>query len=58
MTQGPVGPVLVAVDDVFGQDLFEVPAAEDQHPVEALTMNRVGAENPIRPGQALSLIHI
>ena|ERR1019366_76029 len=40
LTQGPVWPVLVVVSHVLGQDSFEMPAAEDQHPVEALTTNR------------------
>ena len=39
LIQPSVWPVLVVVDHLLGQDLSEVPAAEDQHPVEALTTN-------------------
>jgi hypothetical protein len=36
LTKRPVGPVLVVVDDVAGQDVFQMAASEDQHPVESL----------------------
>src|ERR1035438_6453627 len=36
LTQGPVRPVLVVMDHVFGQDLFQLSMTEDEHPVEAL----------------------
>jgi len=35
-----VWTVVVVVGDVLGQDSFEVPAAEEQHPIKALTANR------------------
>ena len=36
LTEGPAGTVRVVVLDVRGEDCFEVTAAEDGHPVEAL----------------------
>jgi hypothetical protein len=43
-----VGPVRVVVLDVLGKDCFEVPAAEDEHPVEALAPD--GADHALADG--------
>jgi len=50
LSQCPVRPMLVVVDQVLGQDPFEVPAAEDQHPVGALTSD--GADEALGIGVA------
>jgi hypothetical protein len=36
LTQCPVWPVLVVVVHILGQDPFQMPPAENRHPVEAL----------------------
>ena len=36
LTQRPMRPVPVALGGVVAEDAFEVPTAEDHHPVEAL----------------------
>src|SRR5664280_1020193 len=48
LTQGPVRPVAVVVSHVLLQDSFEVPAAENQHPVKALTAD--GADEALGEG--------
>ena len=42
------GPVRVVMLDVLGKDCFEVPAPEDQHPVEALRPG--GSHDPLTDG--------
>ena len=48
LTQRPMWPVFVVVDDVVGQDLFQMPAAQNQHPVEAFATN--GADEAFGEG--------
>jgi hypothetical protein len=51
LTQGPVRPVLVVMDHVFGQDLFQLSMTEDEHPVEALST--YGADETLGVGVGL-----
>ena len=48
LVQGPVGPVGVVMLDLLGKDCFEVPAPEDEHPVEALAPG--GADHALIDG--------
>ena len=46
-----MGPVRVVMLDVLGKDCFEVTAAEDEHPVEALAPD--GADHALTDGVGL-----
>jgi hypothetical protein len=43
-----VGPVRIVMPDIVGNDCFEVTAAEDEHPVEALAPD--SAHDPLAGG--------
>ena len=46
----PVGPVLVVVERVVGEDAFELAAAEDEQPVEAFATQGPDPALGVRPG--------
>ena len=48
LPQGTVRTVVVVMIDVLGQDSLEMPASQDQHPVQCLTPN--GADPALRVG--------